>query len=125
MEKLKYFIDYDLDTKQVLFIGIEKNSKHSIELQLDDVEYTELTNELDFMFIKDGKPTIDTKYKTKYLTMIAARNRIEELKALLAASDWKVVVNSELFQAGLPLKYPNLHAKRQAWRDEINKLEGE
>jgi len=32
-------------------------------------------------------------------------------------------VNAELIQNGLPIKYPNLHQERQAWRDEINDLE--
>jgi hypothetical protein len=49
--------------------------------------------------------------------------RIIELKQMLQETDWKVVVNSELIQAGLPLKYPNLHQEPQAWRDEINALE--
>ena len=49
--------------------------------------------------------------------------RIQLLKKLLEESDWKVVVNAELIQAGLPPKYPNLHEERQAWRDEINALE--
>jgi len=52
-----------------------------------------------------------------------AEIRISELKVLLANSDWKVIVNAELVQAGLEPKYPNLHAERQAWRDEINELE--
>jgi hypothetical protein len=56
------------------------------------------------------------KYKNK---------KIIELKKLLSDSDWKVIVNSELVQAELPLKYPDLHTERQAWRDEINQLEGE
>jgi len=56
------------------------------------------------------------KYKNK---------RIIELKKLLSDSDWKVIVNSELVQAGLEPKYPNLHAERQAWRNEINQLEEE
>jgi hypothetical protein len=49
--------------------------------------------------------------------------RYQELFTLLKNSDWKVIVNSELQQAGLPLKYPDLHKQRQAWRDEINELE--
>jgi hypothetical protein len=123
MEKTKYFIDYDLGTKQALFIGIEKNSEHSIELELDNSEYNDLANNLDFIFIKNGKPTLDENYKVKYLAKIEARNRIEELKMLLAQSDWKVIVNSELIQEGLEPKYPELHSERQAWRDEINSLE--
>ena len=52
-------------------------------------------------------------------------SRYLTLFKLLEESDWKVIVNAELLQAGLPLKYPELHAQRQGWRDEINKLEGE
>lgn len=51
--------------------------------------------------------------------------RYQELLKLLQDTDWKVIVNSELVQAGLPPKYPDLHAQRQSWRDEINKLEEE
>ena len=50
-------------------------------------------------------------------------HRIKKLKMFLEQTDWKVVVNSELVQEGLLPKYPNLHAERQAWRDEINELE--
>ena len=51
------------------------------------------------------------------------QHKIRKIKMFLENSDWKVVVNAELIQAGLPPKYPNLHEERQAWRDEINKLE--
>jgi hypothetical protein len=51
--------------------------------------------------------------------------RYQELLRLLQDTDWKVIVNAELVQAGLPPKYPDLHAQRQAWRDEINQLEAE
>ena len=52
-------------------------------------------------------------------------HRIEELKKLLAETDWKVVVNQERQLAGLPPKYDPilLHEERQAWRDEINLFE--
>jgi hypothetical protein len=49
--------------------------------------------------------------------------RIQLLKQMLQETDWKVIVNSELIQEGLPPKYLNLHEERQAWRDEINQLE--
>ena len=52
-------------------------------------------------------------------------SRYLKLFILLEESDWKVIVNAELIQAGLTPKYPNLHLQRQAWRDEINQLEGE
>jgi hypothetical protein len=53
------------------------------------------------------------------------QRKIVDLKIKLGDSDWKVVVNAELIQAGLPPKYPNLHEERQAWRDDINDLEAE
>ena len=52
-------------------------------------------------------------------------SRYLKLFILLEESDWKVIVNAELIQASLPPKYPDLHIQRQAWRDEINQLEGE
>jgi hypothetical protein len=53
------------------------------------------------------------------------QSRLVHLKSFLLETDWKVIVNSELIQEGLPPKYLNLHEERQAWRDEINQLEGE
>lgn len=52
-------------------------------------------------------------------------SRISHLKFFLSESDWKVIVNYELVSEGLPIKYPNLHSERQAWRDEINLIEAE
>jgi hypothetical protein len=65
----------------------------------------------------------DSSQVKKLLDAEYAVRRIAELKLLLSTTDWKVIVNAELVQAGLPPKYPNLHAERQAWRDEINELE--
>jgi hypothetical protein len=65
-----------------------------------------------------------TKEEISYQEQSLKHQRIIELKQMLQDSDWKVIVNSELIQAGLPPKYPNLHEERQAWRDEINALEG-
>ena len=53
--------------------------------------------------------------------------RIAELKAELASTDYKIIKCSECSLAGEPLPYDiyELHATRQAIRDEINELEGE
>jgi len=40
--------------------------------------------------------------------------RIQLLKQMLQETDWKVIVNSELIQAGLEPKYKDLHSERQA-----------
>ena len=52
--------------------------------------------------------------------------RITELKAQLASTDYKIIKCSECSLAGDPLPYDinELHATRQAIRDEINELEG-
>lgn len=52
--------------------------------------------------------------------------RIDELKAQLDATDYKIIKCSEYQLAGLDLPYDiaTLHAERQALRDEINQLEG-
>ena len=71
-------------------------------------------------YIRYAKTSSQVK---KLLDAQYAVRRIEELKLLLADSDWKVIVNAEMIQAGLQPKYPQLHAQRQAWRDEINQLE--
>jgi|694.fasta_scaffold90722_2 hypothetical protein len=125
MEKSIYYLDYNKETKQATFIGIVKNSEHSIQLELNESEYKNIMDNLDFVFIKYGKPVIDETFKSKFQSKIIALNRIQELKQLLASTDWKVIVNAELIQVGLNLKYPELHAERQAWRDEINELENE
>jgi hypothetical protein len=53
--------------------------------------------------------------------------RYQRLFELLKESDFKVIVNQERQLAGLLPKYDPiiLHQQRQAWRDEINKLEKE
>lgn len=54
------------------------------------------------------------------------QRRIEELKAELSATDYKIIKCSEcsLAQVELPYDVVELHAQRQAIRDEINELEG-
>jgi hypothetical protein len=34
-----------------------------------------------------------------------------------------IIVNSELRQQGLEIKYPEIYKERQSWREEINSLE--
>lgn len=53
--------------------------------------------------------------------------RIDELKAQLDGTDYKIIKCSECQLAGVEMPYDvvALHAERQAIRDEINQLEGE
>lgn len=54
------------------------------------------------------------------------QRRIAELKAELNSTDYKIIKCSECSLAGAELPYDivELHAQRQAIRDEINELEG-
>ena len=51
--------------------------------------------------------------------------RVSELHELLQSTDYKVIKNSECQMLGLPLPYDpaEVHAEKQAWRDELNELE--
>lgn len=51
--------------------------------------------------------------------------RIEELHTLLEKTDYKVIKNYEYQLLGLPLPYDTqeVHDEKQAWRDELNRLE--
>jgi hypothetical protein len=84
--------------------------------EVDDNFHDFFLQNLGKLYFKNGKLIVGVDKES--LTQ-----KIIELKMNLGNSDWKVIVNSELIQAGLPPKYPNLHKERQAWRDEINKLE--
>ena len=55
------------------------------------------------------------------------QKQIEILKNQLGATDYKIIKCSECSLAGEPLPYDvaQLHAERQAIRDEINRLENE
>lgn len=54
-----------------------------------------------------------------------AINTILGLKELLFETDWKAIINIQCLMQDLPIKYEGLDEQRQAWRDEINKLEEE
>ena len=55
------------------------------------------------------------------------QERIIELKNALSVTDYKIIKCSECSLAGVDLPYDisELHAQRQALRDEINELEAE
>jgi hypothetical protein len=104
---------------------------HIVEEVIDyyqTIELTEKEFESIVLFqtgIKDNK-LVDMGEDPEVLLLYAKRDkkeRLQSLKYFLIETDWKVIVNAELIQAGLPPKYPNLHKERQAWRDEINALE--
>lgn len=117
------------------YYSLDETSRinHIVEEVIDyyqTIELTEKEFESIVLFqtgIKDNK-LVDMGEDPEVLLLYAQRDKKERLQGLkysLIETDWKVILNAELIQAGLPLKYPNLHEERQAWRDEINKLEEE
>ncbi|MPM04295.1 hypothetical protein SDC9_50571 [bioreactor metagenome] len=58
-------------------------------------------------------------------TKTKVRDATESLKAQLAETDYKIIKCSEYQLAGMELPYDvaELHAERQAIRDQINELE--
>jgi hypothetical protein len=119
----KYYVNYNQESKKVISISVAKTSELDLEVELTKEDFEQTVENIDFTFVENGFLVTDESFKTTYTTKINNRNSIDELKGLLASTDWKVIVNSELIQVGLEPKYPNLHAERQAWRDEINQLE--
>lgn len=75
----------------------------------------------DYYDYADGKITLNQSKKEAHQSKL----RIDELKRFLSESDYKVVKNQELTAIGLEPEYDpaELHAQRQAWRDEINQLQ--
>ena len=73
----------------------------------------------------------DNKYEIKEVPAPTPEEekqvRITELKGQLNSTDYKIIKCSECSLAGMELPYDiaELHAQRQALRDEINELEAE
>jgi hypothetical protein len=117
----KYYYALDTYNRIVHITEDEIDYYSSIELEENDFKKINLFYHgiVNNKLVEIGKTKEEIENEQKQFRDL----RILELKQLLIETDWKVVVNSERIQAGLPLKYPNLHQERQAWRDEINKLE--
>ena len=92
----------------------------------EDIDFTAFRNEYNYYTIKDGvlvkdeNRVIPEREKT-------SEEKIAELKAQLTATDYKVIKCSECQLAGqeMPYDVAELHAERQAIRDQINQLEQE
>ena len=78
---------------------------------------------------EDGTKTLVRMYEIKAIPEPTEeeikQQRIAELKAQLDDTDWKIIKCNEYQLAGeeLPYDIAELHAQRQALRDEINQLE--
>lgn len=84
---------------------LKKLGKHELRFELSGTSYVLVPND----------PTEENKQK-------GYRERIIELKTLLKDSDYKAIKYAE--GAISESEYMLTKAQRQAWRDEINTLEG-
>jgi hypothetical protein len=116
-----YYYALDEHKRFIHITEEELNYYEKIDLQEKDFEQI-ITN---YHGLLNGKIVTIGQTEEEKVSFAKQHNQglIEGYKIMLQETDWKVIVNSELTQAGLPPKYPDLHKERQAWRDEINALE--
>ena len=82
----------------------------------------EETGEVSYL-LKEREATAEEIARFEEMKKPKPKARISELKRLLAESDYKAIKYAEGF---IPEdEYAPIKAQRQAWRDEINLLEGE
>ena len=112
-------------------------SRENMNDNWDYVEYTTIYKEIEggVQFSDDGsvyiEPEIPILTDEELAVMEEARrilniqNQIDELKAQLESTDYKIIKCSECDFVGkeMPYDVQELHAERQAIRDEINMLE--
>lgn len=97
-----------------------------LEFFKKDVDIISTDNEIyKNSLIDDGYVKITTEEGNLIISKENDYSRINDLKALLSLSDYKVIKNYELSMAGLQLEYEpiTLHNERQLIRNEINILE--
>ena len=83
--------------------------------------------QIPFYRLQNNKIIYDIELKNTDQEKVKIHTTISRLRYELNSTDYKVIKNYELIAAGLQPEYPvaELHAQRQAWRDEINALEFE
>lgn len=117
MTEFRYAKVINEDTKQVQ-VGVGCSDEYYEEIGMTKMDVEQAYN--GFWYVagyapKEPKPTPEE----------IKERRIAELKAQLNGTDYKIIKCSECSLAGEPLPYDilELHAQRQAIRDEINELE--
>ena len=118
---------YELDSNGKVINLFDENDESNQNLPLIEWDFIKYPFIGSYYKIENGSIIIAgfSQEIIKQQNLILNQQRIKKLKKLLEETDWKVIVNSELIQQGLPIKYINLHQERQSWRDEINQLEKE
>lgn len=105
------------DDKRILSATFEEYATDNMPI-VDTLPEGNIT---DYLYV-DGEYV----YKPIPVSSPTVEEQIAELKAQLTATDYKVIKCSEAQMAGeeLPYDIAELHAERQALRNEINALEG-
>ena len=100
--------------------GTEEEPKWEENLSSVVMGWNEVNEETAKKEAYNGEYTIEDEQQT-------SEEQITELKAQLSATDYKIIKCSEYQLAGLDMPYDiaELHAQRQAIRDQINQLEQE
>ena len=117
----KYTLNY---TRDGHILSIVHTAADDVELDLSTID----TDQLGAYRYIDGALELD---EDKLAEMLAAEKRAENdveisrLKAEIAATDYQIIKCSEcqLLGQDMPYDVAELHQKRQAIRDKINKLE--
>lgn len=100
--------------------GTEEAPKFEEILSPVTISWSEINEEIAKLEAYNGEYTIVDDGREKPTT-----EKIAELKAQLSATDYKVIKCSECQLVGeeMPYNVAELHAERQAIRDQINQLE--
>lgn len=115
-------VNYNQDTGKVISFG--KDTKPYIEITEQERKQP-LPDKYSYYAVVDGKFTIKRRTPTveeiKVDETAKINRQIFELKQKLTQTDYKAIKYSE----GLltDKEYAEVKAQRQAWRDEINRLE--
>lgn len=115
-------VNYNQETGKVISFG--KNTKPYIEITEQERKQP-LPDRYSYYAVVDGKFTIKRRTPTveeiKVDETVKVNKQIYDLKQKLTQTDYKAIKYSE----GLLTdeEYAEVKAQRQAWRDEINRLE--
>ena len=119
MSEIRYAKIIDDETKEVQ-VGVGCLDEYYEEIGMSQMDVEQAYNGL--WYITGYAPTMPEPTPEEL-----KRNRIEELKRLLAQDDYKVRKCAEYNFLGLAMPYDinEIHERNEAWREEINQLEGE
>jgi 6-pyruvoyl-tetrahydropterin synthase len=127
MEQEKQIYHLQIQGTKVVSLSKEKQNSTDMVVEVTDVEFDELSNNLDFMFINGDEVYLDEVLKQKTLKAIASKNKIQELKVELSKDDYKIIkcYEAQLGNNPMPYNIKNLLTQREAIRNQINQLEKE